>query len=716
MGNHREASTITKSSVWASEYKEVVRVNSSPSKITPLNGDALHPFTKNIFLNGVVTEFLPGETILQIATRKGILIPTLCHDTRLTVTGHCKVCLVEINGKMAASCNTQAEQGMMVVTHSERAVEARKKRVSAIIKQHKGNCATCRQYEFCGLLQLAGTVGLPAPVFSSEEPPVIETVENKLQIDISKCIRCGKCVRVCADIRKVGALRHPALSPDVDKITFSKECERCGQCAVICPTGAIVEIHRDRPDTRVQSVCTYCGTGCSIYLDVKGQEVVGVTTDDLDPVGMGNLCVKGRFGFGFINHPERLRYPLIREGKEFREASWDEALSHISQRLSEIRDSHGPEAIGGIGSARATNEDNYLFQRMMRGALGTNNLDNCARLCHIPAATALKMSVGISASTSSLEDLAYSDVILVVGSNTTEAHPISSLHIKWAHTKGSRLIVIDPRKIPLAQEADLHLQLRPGTNAALLNGMMRVIIEEGLYYREFVGEFTEGWEKVVETALAFSLDEVAAITGVPKELIVRAARIYGSSRRSMIISGLGVDEHEYGTEGMLCLNNLALATGNVGKPGNGIFCLRGQNNVQGSCDMGCLPGVLPGYQPVTDKEARERFSEKWGAAIPAWIGKNSPQMMVAAREGSLKALYIWGEDPMHTHGDTENIRKALSSLDFLVYQDIFFTKTAELAHVVLPASSFAEKDGTFTNTERRVRLLRKAIEPVGSSR
>ncbi|MFA5355060.1 MAG: molybdopterin-dependent oxidoreductase, partial [Thermodesulfovibrionales bacterium] len=532
----------------------------------------ISPFTKTITLNGAVTEFLPGETILQVATRNRILIPTLCHDTRLSVSGHCKVCLVEVDGKMTASCIAPAEHGMVVETHSERAVEARKKRVTAIIRQHRGNCSTCRQYEFCGLLKLAEEVGLERPCFEYHGAGLEEIIGNKLRIDLNKCIRCGKCVRVCADIRKVGALRHPALSPDVDKITFSKECEQCGQCAVICPTGAIVETYRDKPDKRVQSVCTYCGTGCSIYLDVKDQEVVGVTTDELDPVGMGNLCVKGRFGFGFINHPERLRFPLIREGKEFREASWDEALSLISEKLSEIRENHGPEAIGGIGSARATNEDNYMFQRMMRGALGTNNLDNCARLCHLPAATGLKMSLGISASTSSLEDLAYSDVILVVGSNTTEAHPISSLHIKWAHSRGARIIVIDPRKIPLTQDADLHLQLKPGTNAALLNGMLRVIIEEGLFYGEFIEKLTEGWEKTAQTALALTLDEVSAITGVPKELIIKAARIYGSSRRAIIISGLGVDEHEYGTEGMLSLNNLALATGNLGKPGTGVFC------------------------------------------------------------------------------------------------------------------------------------------------
>lgn len=331
-------------------------------------------------INGRGVEFFPGETILQLATRNRIYIPTLCHDPRLTPSGHCKVCFVEINGRIKASCTAKAEKDMVVETHSQRAKEARKKRVSVILKQHKGDCDTCRQYEFCGLLKLADEVGLERPSFTSAEPSRIEVIGGKLQIDIDKCIRCGKCVRVCSEIRNVGALRHPSLSPDVDKITFGKECERCGQCAVMCPTGAIVEIYRGKPDKRVKSVCTYCGTGCSIYLDVKGNKVVGVTTDELDPIGKGNLCVKGRFGFGFIHHPDRLKKPLIRKKGRLREVSWEEAMGLVTERLNRIKQMHGPDAIGGIGSARATNEENYLFQRMMRAAIGTNNIDNCARL------------------------------------------------------------------------------------------------------------------------------------------------------------------------------------------------------------------------------------------------------------------------------------------------------------------------------------------------
>lgn len=671
---------------------------------------------KTLAIDGKDVEILAGETVLQLATRNRIFIPTLCYDPRLSASGHCKVCLVEINGKIKAACITKAEDGMVVKTQSEKAREARKRRVTAILKQHKGDCATCPQYEFCGLLELADAVGLERPIFASTQKPHEEIIENKIRINIDKCIRCGKCARVCSEIRKVGALRHPALSPDVDKITFSRECERCGQCAVMCPTAAIVEIYREKAEKRVKTVCPYCGTGCSIYLDVMDNKVVGVTTDELDPVGRGNLCVKGRFGFTFIHHPDRFKSPLIKSNGIFKEVSWDEALSFIAKRLSEIKDRYGPGAIGGIGSARATNEDNYMFQRMMRAAIGTNSIDNCARLCHMPAAFALKRALGISASTSSLADLEYSDVMLVVGSNTTEAHPISALHIKWAKSRGARLIVIDPRRIPLVDEADLHLQLRPGTNVALLNGMLRVIIEEGLFYKEFIEKYTNGWEKTAEMAFSLSLEDVEAITDVPREITKKAARIYGSSRRAIIISGLGVDEHEYGTAGMLALINLALATGNIGFPGTGVFCLRGQNNVQGACDMGCLPGVLPGYQPVIDDEVRRSFSECWGKPIPDFVGRNSAEMMDAARECKIKALYIWGEDPAQTHGDSLNIKKALESLEFMVYQDMFHTKTADYADVILPAASFAEKDGTFTNTERRVRLLRRAIEPVGQSR
>jgi formate dehydrogenase alpha subunit len=673
--------------------------------------------SKTITLNGKEVEFFEDETLLQIALRNHIAVPTLCYDPRLSLSGHCKVCLVELDGKLVPACITKADEGMVVNTHSEKAKSARKKRVAAILKRHRGNCATCFQYEFCGLLELAHDVGLERPVFSNASVPNLEIIEDKIQIDIDKCIRCGKCVKVCDEIRRVGALRHPVLSSEVEKITFNEKCERCGQCAVMCPTGAIVEIYRGKAEKRVKSTCTYCATGCSVYFDIRDNKVMGVTTDDLDPVGRGNLCVKGRFGFSFIHHPDRILEPLIKKNGRFVESSWDEALTLVSNKLLEIKEKYGPEAIGGIGSARATNEDNYMFQRMMRGALGTNNLDNCARLCHTPAAFALKTAFGISASTSSLLDLEYSDVMLVVGSNTTEAHPISSLHVKWAHhTKGAKLIVVDPRRIPLVDDITLHLQLKPGTNSAVLNGMLRVIIEENLINEDFISQFTTGWEETKKAALSLTLDEIEQISDVPKEVIREAALIYGRSNHALIISGLGVDEHEYGTEGMLALINLSLATGNIGRPGSGVLCLRGQNNVQGSCDMGCLPDVLPGYQPITDDKVRDKFSQLWGKTIPEWVGKKSTQMMDEACEGKMKALYIWGEDPGQTHGNVHHITEALKNLEFLVYQDMFHTQTSVHADVVLPVSSFAEKGGTYTNTERRIRLLREAIVPVGSTK
>ncbi len=674
---------------------------------------------QTITLNGANVELHPDETILQVANRNGIFIPVLCYDSRLSCTGHCKVCLVEVDGKLKASCVEKAQEGMEVLTHSTRAAEARKKRVQAILKRHKGDCKSCPQFEFCGLLDLSESVGLGRPTFANQEKPTTEVFQNKIQIDMDKCISCGKCVRVCHDVRKVGALRHPILSPDVDTLTYSKNCEECGQCAVICPTGAIVEMYRHRSQRRLRTTCNFCATGCGFYLDVQDDKVVGVTTDDVDPVGRGNLCVKGRFGFGFVHHPDRIKSPLVRNGNGFTEVSWDEALSLVAQKFMEIKEKYGPQAIGGIGSARATNEENYIFQKLMRTALQTNNVDNCARLCHAPAGAALGMSLGIGASTTSLADLEHTDVVVVIGSNTTEAHPISALHIKWAHARGARLIVIDPRRIPLVNEADLHLQLRPGTNIALLNGLLRVLIEDGLIYPEFIEKHTTGWEKTAEKAMALSLKDVEAITGVPIAHIRKAAMMYGSSRRGMLVSGLGVDEHQYGTQGMLALINLALATGNIGKPGTGILCLRGQNNVQGACDMGCLPGVFPGYQSILDDDIRKKFSQKWGTPVPDWVGQNSAQMWdTLADEGrcGIRAMYVWGEDPVQTHGDANRIIRGIEKLDFLVYQDIFHTLTSKYAHVVLPAASYAEKTGTYTSTERRVRLIRQAIPPVGGSR
>jgi predicted molibdopterin-dependent oxidoreductase YjgC len=339
-----------------------------------------HFQNRAVTINGKTVGFIPGESVLQVATRNRIFVPTLCYDPRLTVSGHCKVCFVEIDGRLKPACTTKAENGMVIETDSEKAREARKKRVQVILRKHQGNCESCPQFEFCGLLELARSVGIEHPVIAPEEAPNEKVIGCKLKINLNRCILCGKCVRLCKEIRKVGALRHPLLSPEVDTIVFDEKCEMCGQCAVICPTGAIIEMYREKADKRVRSVCTYCGTGCSVYLDVKDDEVIGVTTDDLDPVGKGNLCVKGRFGYSFIHYPDRLKTPLVRENGGFREASWDEAYSLIAKKLLEIKSKDGPEAIGGIGSARGTNEDNYLFQRMMRAALGTNNIDNCARL------------------------------------------------------------------------------------------------------------------------------------------------------------------------------------------------------------------------------------------------------------------------------------------------------------------------------------------------
>jgi len=466
----------------------------------------------------------------------------------------------------------------------------------------------------------------------------------------------------------------------------------------------------------VLTTCAFCGCGCRYYLLVRGEKVVGVSPAPGDPVSEGRLCVKGWNSFQFINHPERLKRPLVRDGGGFREASWDEALELVAERLSGIKERHGPDSLAFLSSAKCTNEENYLMMKLARAVFSTNNVDHCARLCHASTVVGLASTFGSGAMTNSISEIEDSDCILVTGSNTTEQHPLVAARVLRALKRGARLIVVDPRRIQLSKLATLHLRQRPGTDVAWLNGMMYVILDEGLEKRDFIEERTEGFEELEKVVSDYSPGEVERITGIPARDLVEAARLYGRAERASIIYSMGITQHTTGVDNVRSCANLAMLTGNVGRYATGVNPLRGQNNVQGACDVGALPDVLSGYQKVSDPEVRDKFERAWGVKLPQDPGLTVVEMIESALRGEVRAMYIMGENPMLSDPDVGQVERGLGNLEFLVVQDIFLSETARLADVVLPAASFAEKDGTFTNTERRVMRIRKALDPPGRAK
>jgi formate dehydrogenase alpha subunit len=525
-------------------------------------------------------------------------------------------------------------------------------------------------------------------------------------------------VRVCNEIQGLGALAvfNDGISSKIitsagDNPIVESPCESCGQCVAKCPTGALVPKDFRWPTQEIKTICPYCGVGCGIYLSVHGNEVVSVGGDPESPVNRGSLCVKGQFGLDFINHPDRLTSPLIRRNGELVETTWDEALNLVAKKLAQYKGSE----VAVISSAKCTNEENYLIQKFARVVLNTNNIDHCARLCHAPSVAGLVQSFGSGAMTNSIDEIARAATILAIGTNTTATHPIIGLKVRKAVRDGAKLIVANPREIDLCRIAHLWLRHRPGTDVALLMGMMRVIVDEGLTDTSFIEERCENFDAFERSLRPFNLDFVQQTTGVPGEQIAEAARIYATNKPATILYAMGITQHIHGTDNVLAIANLAMLTGNIGKPSTGVNPLRGQNNVQGSCDMGALPDVYTGYQRVDDQKARKKFGAAWGHSLPQKLGLTLTEIFEAANNGKIKALYLVGENPMLSDPDIKHIQQALEKLNFLVVQDVFLSETARLAHVVLPAATFAEKDGTFTNTERRVHRIRKAIEPVGNS-
>jgi formate dehydrogenase alpha subunit len=614
--------------------------------------------------------------------------------------------------------------------------------VELLLSTHPLNCEDCQSNGECELQTLATDFGVTKPRFERDrELAPVDIQHPFLVFDRNKCVLCGRCVRACREIAVndvwtvTGSGGQSLVSTFFDEPLERAGCLSCGECISVCPTGAL----KEKPGFFVspisqmkvtRTICPWCGVGCTIELHAEGNKVVKVTSPADAPVNKGSLCVKGRYGYDFINHPSRLTKPLIRvkpKGKgsspeeawpmDFREASWDEALELVARRLLELKARFGAQTLAGISSAKCTNEDNYVMQRFVREVFGNNNIDHCARLCHASTVTAAIAAFGDGAMSNSIEDFLKADVLFVIGSNTPECHPVIGNIIKQAvRFEGTKLIVADPRSIQLASHASIHLHHKPGTDVALLNGLMHIIIKEGLADSDFIKKRTEGFPQFAEVIARYAPDEVEKITGVAKADLLAAARLFGQAEKACIIYSMGITQHTTGTDNVKSVANLLLLTGNIGREGTGFSPLRGQNNVQGACDMGALPNVFPGYQRVDNEEAREKFESAWGTHLNGTPGLTLTEIIPAAHEGRIKGLYIVGENPLLSEPAVEHAREALLNLDFLVVQDIFPTETARLADVILPAASFAEKEGTFTSTERRIQRVRRAILPPGEAR
>jgi len=676
-----------------------------------------------------------GRTILELAMENGIEIPNLCYDARLKPSGSCRLCLVDVEGQRApvTACTFEITDGMVVLTDTEDIRAIRKTMLELLFYEHRGVCTTCDKNGECRLQQYAYEYDLDDSVFQLPQvmPSDNYTTGNEaIEYDPGKCIRCGRCIRICEEVQMDSALTFKGRAGDVEVSTAfdmplnESTCELCGQCISTCPTGALYERaakgkSQCKDLQRTRTTCVYCGVGCQIDLNVnpKTNEIIRVTS----PTGVipnnGNLCVKGRFGMDFVGSDKRLTTPLIKKNGNFEEAGWDEAIDYVVKRLNEIKAKHGADSIAGLSSAKCTNEENYVFQKFIRAAVGTNNVDHCARLCHASTVVGLARAFGSGAMTNSMDEIRRAECIFIIGSNTTEAHPVIGLNVKDAVVNnGAKLIVADPRTIDIVRFAELHAAQKPGTDVALINAMMNVIIEEELHDKDFISDRTENFEALAEVVKDFTPEKAEKITTIPADDIRRLARIYASASTASIIYSMGITQHTTGTDNVLSLANLAMLTGNVGKESTGVNPLRGQNNVQGACDLGALPNVYPCYQSVEDATINEKFQKAWGTKLPDKKGLTVVEMLHAVEEDRIRAIYIMGENPALSDPNLNRTRKALADVEFLVVQDIFLSETAEYADVVLPTVCFAEKDGTFTNTERRIQRVRKAVDGPGQAR
>ena len=688
-------------------------------------------------IDGVEISVAEGTSVIAAAVDAGVRVPKLCATDSLEAFGSCRLCLVEIEGRKGypASCTTMVAPGMKVRTQTPKLADLRRGVMELYISDHPLDCLTCSANGNCELQDMAGVVGLREVRYGYEGENHLKAEKDNsnpyFSFDPSKCIVCSRCVRACEETQGTFALTIDGrgfasmVSPSENQPFMESECVSCGACVQACPTATLMEksvIDKGQADHSVTTTCAYCGVGCSFRAEMKGAEVVRMVPNKEGKANHGHSCVKGRFAFGYATHPDRIKTPMIRSKitDPWRVVSWDEAINHAASEFRRIQAKYGRDSVGGITSSRCTNEETYLVQKLVRAAFGNNNVDTCARVCHSPTGYGLKTTLGESAGTQDFDSVMKADVMMVIGANPTDGHPVFASLMKRRLREGAKLIIADPRTIDMVRtphiEASYHLQLRPGTNVALINSLAHVIVTEGLVKDNFVAarcdvkEFAK-WKAFIAQSRN-SPEEMEKVTGVPAEQVRGAARLYATGGNAAIYYGLGVTEHSQGSTMVMGIANLAMATGNIGHDGVGVNPLRGQNNVQGSCDMGSFPHELPGYRHVSDDMARAQFESEWGVKLDNEPGLRIPNMFDASIDGSFKGLYIQGEDIAQSDPDTQHVTHALEALECVVVQDIFLNETAKFAHVFLPGSSFLEKNGTFTNAERRISRVRKVMPPL----
>ncbi|MGQ0615528.1 MAG: formate dehydrogenase subunit alpha [Acidimicrobiia bacterium] len=685
-------------------------------------------------IDGQAVTVPEGTSVLRAAALAGIDIPKLCATDSLEPFGSCRLCLVEIDGRRGApaSCTTPVAAGMRVATQTARLDRLRRGVMELYISDHPLDCLTCSANGDCELQDTAGTVGLREVRYGYAGENHLDAAKDLsnpyFDFDPAKCIVCSRCVRACEEVQGTFALTiagrgfGSTVSPGAGETFMGSECVSCGACVQACPTATLQErpvVELGVPRRTVLTTCAYCGVGCSFKAELRGDEVVRMVPHKDGGANEGHSCVKGRFAWGYATHRDRVMAPLVRDriDEDWREASWDEAIARVASRLADIQDRHGIDSIGAITSSRCTNEEVYVVQKMVRAAFGNNNVDTCARVCHSPTGYGLKTTFGTSAGTQDFRSVDHADVIVVIGASPTDAHPVFASRLKRRLRAGAQLVVVDPRRIDMVRsphvEAAHHLQLRPGTNVAVVNAIAHVVVTEGLVAEAFVAERCEGfaaWAAFIARP-DNSPEATEAFSGVPAGQLRAAARLYAAGPNSAIYYGLGVTEHSQGSTMVMGLANLAMATGNIGRDGVGVNPLRGQNNVQGSCDMGSFPHEYAGYRHVSDDTVRHQFEALWGRTLQSEPGLRIPNMFDAALDGTFRALMVQGEDLAQSDPNTSHVTAALGALDLVVVQDLFLNETAKFAHVFLPGTSFLEKDGTFTNAERRINRVRPVVPP-----